>query len=375
MNMIATSRLITRKLTSLRAVEEIVPAWQALGDRSFAPAGSSLPGWLLPALKAFEAKFPAELLTVWKQDRLCGVFALRAGGSVARSWSSPLTFLGTPLIDEEEAPAVLEAFLEAQKGRPILLGAVPSSGPFWDMLLHAVTRAGGSMRILESWERAGLAPKGSFEEWFAGNFERKRRKEYRRLRARLAEEGTLESSSWTPGQPVDPWINQLMALEAQGWKGRRGTALADDDAMATAFREALLLLAAEGSLRLWKIAFDGKPIAMMSGLVKMPQAWLGKIAYDEAFARYSPGVQLILDATEALIDKERVALVDSCAIPNHPMINNIWRDRIALCDAMVQGPGLSTAAFSLAVAVEQGRRRARETAKTLYYRIMKRQKS
>ncbi|WP_119388251.1 GNAT family N-acetyltransferase [Taklimakanibacter lacteus] len=374
MNIAVTSRLTTRTLTSLAEMAEISEAWQALGERSFVPAGSCLASWLMPALQAYASR-PAELLTVWRQDQLCGVFAMKAGGALKRSWASPLSFLGTPLIDQEEAPAVIAAFLEAQRGRPVLLGAIPASGPFWDMLSHALARAGGAIEVLERWERAGLAPKGSFEEWFTGNFERKRRKEYRRLRARLAEEGELQSISWAAGDPLDPWVDELMALEAQGWKGRRGTALADDAAMATAFRAALHLLAAEGSLRFWKIVFNGKPIAIMSGLVKGAQGWLGKIAYDEAFARYSPGVQLVLDATETLIDKERLALVDSCAIPNHPMINNIWRDRVALCDALIQAPGLSSTAFRLAHAAERGRRGARETAKTLYYRIMRRQKS
>jgi hypothetical protein len=145
--------------------------------------------------------------------------------------------------------------------------------------------------------------------------------------------------------------------------------------MATAFREALHLLAVEGGLRFWKITFNGKPIAVMSGIVKGSQGWLGKIAYDEGFAKYSPGVQLILDATTTLIDKDQLALVDSCAIPDHPMINNIWRDRITLSDVMIRTPGLSSTLFRLALAAEKSRRRTRVIAKTLYYRITRRQKS
>ena len=131
----------------------------------------------------------------------------------------------------------------------------------------------------------------------------------------------------------------------------------------------------EGSLRLWKVDFNGKPIAIMSGLVKGDQGWLGKIAYDEAFAKFSPGVMLVLDATERLIDGERLTLVDSCAIPDHPMINNIWRDRLALCDVMIKGPGLSDTAFKLLLAAETGKRRLRNSAKALFYRMTRRRKS
>lgn len=378
MNMIevAAENPRAETLATIAEIERLAPAWQALGDHPLVPAGSHLAGWLLPALRHYSARLPVEMLALWRRNRLCGVFVFKAGrGLVKRSWTSPLSFSGTPLIDQEEPEAVLKAFLEAERGRAIQLSGIPASGPFWDMLGEAVGQAGGSVEILDRWERAALRPKGTSEEWFAGNFDRKRRKEYRRLKARFGEEGALESLSWAKGDLVDPWVDDLIALEAQGWKGRRGTALATDLVMASAFREALHLLAAESSLRFWKIVFDGKPIAMMSGIVKGSQGWLGKIAYDEAFAKYSPGVQLILDATETLIDRDRLALVDSCAIPDHPMINNIWRDRIALCDVMIRAPGLSSTLFRLALAAEKGRRKARATAKTLYYRVTRRQKS
>lgn len=364
------------KLTKPVEIDGISSAWQMLGAKSFAPAGACLQPWLAPALKAYWPKHPAEILALWRGDELCGLFALQAGGGpLKRAWVSPLSFSGTPLIAAEDPASVLQAFLGAQRNRALQLRAIPASGPFWDMLVSAVTAAGGAIEIMNRWERAALAAQSSFEGWFSGNFERKRRKEYRRLRSRLGEEGKLESLAWAPGDPVDPWVDDLIGLEALGWKGRRGTALATDSVMAKSFREALHLLAGEGSLRFWKIAFNSKPIAMMSGIVKGEQGWLGKIAYDESFARYSPGVMLILDATERLIDKERLELVDSCAIPGHPMISNIWRDRIALCDVMIRGPGLPAPAFRLLVEAEKARVAVRAKAKSLFYRVMRRKES
>lgn len=380
MNMMAVTRgaatITVEKLTTPAEIARIMLPWQALGERAFVPAGSCLHAWLAPALAHYSNRFPIELLALRRAEGLCGVFALKAGGGlVRRGWTSPLSFSGTPLIDAEEPRSVLETFLQSQHGRAIQFSSLAASGPFWDMLTEAVAQAGGRIEILTRWERAALVPPASFEGWFARNFERKRRKEYRRLRSRLGEEGKVETVAWDPSDPVDPWVDDLIGLEARGWKGRRGTALATDTLMATAFHEALHLLAAEGSLRFWKITFNGKPIAMMSGLVSGGQGWLGKIAHDEDFARYSPGVLLILDATERLIDKERLALVDSCAIPGHPMISNIWRERIALADVMIQGPGLSSVAFRLLVEAEKSRRAARRFAKTLFYRVMRRKES
>lgn len=367
---------IKARMLPVAAIAQHSSAWRALGEQAFVPAGAALQGWLEPALRHLSPGFPAELLTLWRLDRLCGVIAMKPGrGLLWRSWTSLLSFSGTPLIARDDPKALLKALLDAGRGRAIQLSAIPASGPFWDMLGETVAEAGGSIAMLDRWERAALAPKGSFEQWFTSNFDRKRRKEYRRLRTRLGEEGTLDITSWDKGDPVDPWVDDLMALEARGWKGRRGTALATNEAMATAYREALHLLAAEGNLRFWKVVFNGKPIAMMSGLVSGARGWLGKVAYDEDFAKYSPGVQVILAATETLIDKDRLTLVDSCAIPDHPMINNIWRDRVAFCDVLIKGPSLSTPVFAAALAAEKARRKARIMAKTLYYRISRRQKS
>ena len=122
-------------------------------------------------------------------------------------------------------------------------------------------------------------------------------------------------------------------------------------------------------LRFWKLALDGEAIAIMFAMVSAGKAWLGKIAYDEAFARYSPGVLLILDATKSILEDQAIALVDSCAIPDHPMIDHIWRERIRMCDVLIGRPGMRWFLFRAMVAAEQGRCRLRAAAKVFYHRF------
>jgi hypothetical protein len=174
---------------------------------------------------------------------------------------------------------------------------------------------------------------------------------------------------------LDLWISDFMALEAKGWKGRRGTALAQDRAMADAFAEATKRLAADGKLRFWMLALSGKPLAMMSAVLTGGQGWLGKIAYDEDYAKYSPGVHLVLNATQELTQEVGLGVVDSCAIPNHPMIDNIWRDRIGICDVMLAPPGHSTTAFQMTLAAESARRGLKSFGKKFVYGIMRRRPS
>jgi hypothetical protein len=291
------------------------------------------------------------------------------------SWLTPLTFAGTPYLRADRANETLEAFLSQSGVTAILLNTVPAAGPFRDSLNGVCARIGAPIAELHRWTRASLTLTGRFEDWFESNFERKRKKEFRRLRARLGETGNLQSQSLHRGEALDPWIDELTALEAAGWKGRRGTAIANSTAALACLRECLRALHAEGRLRFWKLALDGRPLAMMFAMTEADHAWLGKIAYDEEFAKFSPGVLLILDATADLFADPHITIVDSCAIPGHPMIDHLWRDRLAFCDLLIGRPGMSRTAFAVLRTAELTRRALRSQLKNLLYRVQQRRQS
>jgi CelD/BcsL family acetyltransferase involved in cellulose biosynthesis len=94
-------------------------------------------------------------------------------------------------------------------------------------------------------------------------------------------------------------------------------------------------------------------------------AWGWKIAYDEDFARFSPGVQLLLDVTQGLLDDPGVVRADSCATADHPMIDHIWRERLALADRLVSVAPGNAVRFALACRLEPLRRAAIGAAKAL----------
>ena len=65
------------------------------------------------------------------------------------------------------------------------------------------------------------------------------------------------------------------------------------------------------------------------------RAYFFKIAYDEALAKSSPGVQLTLDLTRHLCSDPAIAEVDSTANAYHPMIDKIWRQRMAIATSLI----------------------------------------
>ena len=62
-----------------------------------------------------------------------------------------------------------------------------------------------------------------------------------------------------------------------------------------------------------------------------------------------------MELTEALLADETVAFADSCATPDHPMIDHLWRERLAMADLMIAlQPGVR---FAMAGRMESARRR------------------
>jgi hypothetical protein len=131
-------------------------------------------------------------------------------------------------------------------------------------------------------------------------------------------------------------------------------------------------LAREGKARIDRLFVDARAIAAIVALKSGATVWCWKVAYDEGFAKFSPGLQLLVDVTEGLLSDPAVAYADSCATPDHPMIDHVWRERLALADRLVRiGPDHS-AAFALACTLEAARRAAMASGKTLRDLLQKR---
>ena len=208
-----------------------------------------------------------------------------------------------------------------------------------------------------------------FEDWLKRRFATKRRREYRRLKARLGEAGKLGFDSLGRAEPLTPWIDQFIALEQAGWKGHRGTAIGCDPALTAALRSGLERLHRRGDLGFWRLSIDDRPVAMLFAPMARERAWLLKIAHDEAFARFSPGLLIILEATRELLAAGRFSLIDSCAMPGHPLIEHLWGDRIGICDVMIATPGTATGCSALLAAAERTRRRVRAAGKRAFHAL------
>ena len=375
----ASFRVEWRPLAETASLAE---PWRVLAGRALEPNVFYEPAFALAAAPVFGRGVAAAL--VWSRAapaRLLGFFPGRIerrryglGPPVLVGWTHPFAPLGTPLVDRDAGPAVVAAWLDhlakrADLPRLLLLPYLPTGGAVAQALAAALAASGGKSAKLGGHQRAVLAPRDGGEDYLERAIGTKKRKELRRQRKRLADAGPLASRLVHAGGAVTAALADFLALEASGWKGRAGTAARTDDAVRSFMEQAVTELAREHKAEVARLTLAERPIAALVTLRSGDTAWCWKIAYDEAFARASPGVQLILEATRALLADRSIVRVDSCATAGHPMIDHIWRERLALADHLVRpGPGRQFA-FALAYTLERARRAAIACAKRLRDRL------
>jgi len=328
-------------------LSSVVEQWRALAARALEPNVFYEPAFALEAAPVFGRDVGAILVWSGTDPRqLLGFFPARVERRrygfmlpVLVGWTHPYAPLGTPLIEREAAEPVIAAWLaHIARNRELpglLLMPYVAEGPFAETLGTIVRRARMPTADFNRHSRAQFAPRGDrsvYVEWALGAH---KHKELRRIGRRLAEMGALLFTAKREPSEVAAGLEDFFALEARGWKGRAGTASADDERLRHFMTAAVNGLAAEHKVTINRFYFDGRPIAVAITLRSADTAWFWKIAYDETFARYSPGVILTAAVTEELADDAAIARTDSCATADHPMIDHIWREQLALCDRLI----------------------------------------
>jgi CelD/BcsL family acetyltransferase involved in cellulose biosynthesis len=120
----------------------------------------------------------------------------------------------------------------------------------------------------------------------------------RRRRRRLAETGELRYRvlDGKDAAVLDCALADLYAIEASGWKGRGGTAIAQRPELVGFYTQIARDAAKRGALALGLLEHGKKRIAAHLSIVHAGRAFLLKLGYDEALREHSPGQQLVADA-------------------------------------------------------------------------------
>jgi CelD/BcsL family acetyltransferase involved in cellulose biosynthesis len=305
-------------------LECIAPAWEDLARAALEP-NPFYERWMLrPALEAFGGAQDLRLVLVWEGERLAGFFPFehiaRYKGlpvSALASWRHAHCLLCTPLVRGGRARACLEALFDSAQAPLFEFRYLPAGEPFHRALVEVLAARGAQTTVVRSYER-GLLRK--HRATVSGKFRRQAANAERRLTG-------FAQVALQPEDEIERWIDDYLRIEAGGWKGRNGSAMASSEANRRYFRE--ILGAAFRRGRLLGCGFDaeGRAIARRFSFTAGEAAYAFKTAYDESFARFSPGALLELANVRQVDADPRLQWMDSFTDDENLAVARLWPDR------------------------------------------------
>jgi CelD/BcsL family acetyltransferase involved in cellulose biosynthesis len=332
---------------------EIPPGeWQALAERAIEPNGYYLPAWELAVNASARGRTGVSALSAWSdaspaQDGAARLIGLLPVISMWRAYkiplpalvsASPYGTLCTPLLDRNIAGvAVGQLMAQARErgARALILRDVSLNGAAMKAFADMLRQDDLHPRLLNAHFRACLDARRDADELLRDALGGKKLKELRRQRNRLAAHGAVRFDVARTPEAIAAAIETFLALEASGWKARRGTALRQHEGDAGFIRRATKGLAETGQCEIVTLHAGATPVAAAIVLRHQDRAFYFKLGIDERFSKFSPGVQLTLELTRHLCADAVLATADSTASADHPMINPIWRGRLKIGDVLI----------------------------------------
>lgn len=351
----------------LRPLAELSPAeraaWARLCERSAPPNPFWHPDLVEAAAGLLFDRERAALLVALEGREWVGCLpielVLRRPRCVVRALVHPYCFNATPLVAGARPAAVARALASA------LVELRPAAVWLPDLvdcrasraLLSGLLAQGDYQVVFERrWERS-LLSRAVASSRPADRLARKLRAELRRRLRRLEEysQGTVAAVLRSPDRAT---LQTILTLEASGWKGSAGSAIACDQRHVTFFTTVLRRFAARDALFLVTLEAAGRPVAFASALAAGGQLFGFKRGYDAELARFAPGRLLDLEFERLFLETRREQLVDSCCSVDNDAMAPLWPDRRAMRSLLLARRGLAGSAAQLAFSAVRCARRA-----------------
>ena len=358
-------------------------AWRHLVSSTIEPNIFLDPDFALPAVQHLKAaRLPIFLLAskitpAGACDEMVGLWPIvlpvrEAEIPIARTWMHEYAVCGSPLLDTSLARDVFPALLGwIESAHPEIAGielpCLAQNGPIATLIQSQAKLMDRSLHMSEPRLRQVLsrnkrdeADHSSIRHEDCARSQTQRR-QWRKLNAR----GTVRYTSSRRPEDVRVSMERFLALEAAGWKGRRGTALLNDPGAVTFARAMTRLLSRGGRCRIDSLELDGTSIAMLIVLQSGARAFTWKIAHDEQLSAFSPGTQLMLEFTHRQRLSSDADLTDSCSTDNNSLVSRLWSEKVEMVDFILASSS-RTDGFSSTLARELMHRKLRSRAKDAY---------
>jgi len=344
----------------LAEFDRIAPEWDRLAASGGSPFLTS--AWLASWWRAFAAEEGVALVLRAEDGALlAGGCFLEAGRGALRAATNAHTNDWGIVARDRESRQRFWAELAGLGHRKVGLEQLPDDEAGQVSAPRRALSSAGYWVAEESLEASPwMELPGSLEELLAGR-SRNLRSQVGRRRRKLAGEGDLSLRVVEGGPTLGADLDAFFALEAAGWKGGEGTAIAADPALLDLYRGFAKAAAAGGWLRLYMLELNQSLVAADYGCVFDGCGYLIKTAFDEDLAQFAPGLVLRAGVLESSIG-EGLASYDFLGGPDEYKLR--WTDRLRERAALYAWGGRGAALpYTWRSRVRPGLKQARDLAR------------
>jgi CelD/BcsL family acetyltransferase involved in cellulose biosynthesis len=240
-----------------------------------------------------------------REQRIVAGVRARVLRSLSDDHSQRFDLLMKP--DDSDAATALLASLSSDPSWDVLeLRDAPVVGATVDTLLNAASAAGfptGRWAAMRSPALSLASSRAVIHQRLTPRFRANLSRRRRHLQRDVGPIGLERVPNAAGRAALDPALDDTFRLEAAGWKGAAGTAIAADWRLAERYRRIAYAFAEQGTLALSFLTVGGQRKAVHFALFERGVYYLFKPGYDPALARYGPGHLLIQEVVEDLIDR------------------------------------------------------------------------
>jgi len=339
--------MTARWLSSISELEAIAPKWEELAGRSVSWNPYLDPSILIPAVEHLNDCGARVLVLEEGSNKnapsLLGLIPLvekRVYGLPIKSlafWNHDQCFNCTPLLHRDcpsEVLATMFKFLASEKYGLLKIETMLSNATVNEAVKSATAGFGKSLFVTDTFERAAFEPSENYDQYLLDNVSKNTRKKIRRYIRGLEAIGEVAFEQSNQQSDFESLAHQFLALEESSWKGRNGTALASQQSSRQYYLDSVARLTAAGKARFVSLKLNGEVIAMLSDFESNHEVNAFKTAFDENYAKYSPGI-LIESHNVQLMHDDEVQFADSCTVASNKTMNRIWGQSVEFQNIVV----------------------------------------
>jgi CelD/BcsL family acetyltransferase involved in cellulose biosynthesis len=274
-----------------RRLDAIGEAWDELARCH--PTPFARRAWLWPWLDAYGDDLELATCLLWRGDELAAAFPALRGDRGLHAMANVETPIFAVPVRDARAREDLLAEVARSHHRDLQVLSLAADDPVLPALERQCAAAGRGVRQRCNRVSPIVETSGDLEAWRRATKPRWR-VQLDRLRRKAEREHDLSLALVERPDDLEGTLRRGLTVEASGWKGAAGSAIAATPSATTLYIEAARRFHREDDLRLSWLEIDGRMVAFDLSILHGNRLWLLKTGFDHEVRRMAPGLMLHL---------------------------------------------------------------------------------